>query len=683
MALSLTIFCDTCGAANRTQAAFCCACGRPLHNTFQLAATPQQTFTGLLVPQHLLKQRYRILAQIGKGGFGAVYKAADTQFGNRLLAIKEMSQSNLNSRELIEATQSFKHEAFLLAGLTHPNLPRIYEQFTEAGRWYLVMDYIEGETLETYLGRVGGKLPLEKVLAIGLQLCSVLDYLHNRQPPIIFRDLKPANVMLAPDSHIYLIDFGIARHFKPGQAKDTAALGSSGYAAPEQYGKMQTTPRTDIYTLGATLHQMISGDDPSDTPFHFAPLHLRQHPALAELETLIMQMLEVDISRRPASIAEIKQKLQVITTIYTAAQTHPLPSTLPPGYQVVGAGISSAQVQGAGFSQIGPGQPAGSVSQPTSRSRQVNQPQPQKNTLFICSGHTSRVTAAAWSPDASRLASASYDKTVRLWDASSGKVLHILRRHTDRVNVVAWSPDGTHIASAGDDRLVHIWNVASRQVVFTFDRHNGKVINLAWSPDGMRIASAGADKTVQVWEVSSGRVLITYSGHTQPVSGLAWSPDARRIASGSGDRTVQLWEPAKDTRTNFFIALFSSSTRPYIYRGHVQKITSVAWSPDGRRIASTSNDKTMQVWDVIHGRLGFIYQNPASAMNAVAWSSDSRYLAAASNDKTVQVWDAITRKSLATYLGHTGYVTTVAWSPDRGRIASAGVDRTIQIWRPL
>ena len=132
---------------------------------------------------------------------------------------------------------------------------------------------------------MGGKLPIEKVLNIGIQLCAVLDYLHTRQPPIIFRDLKPANVMLTADGHIFLIDFGIARHFKPGQAKDTSALGSSGYAAPEQYGKMQTTPRADLYALGATLHQMLTGNDPSDAPFHFAPLQLPNHPALNGTDT--------------------------------------------------------------------------------------------------------------------------------------------------------------------------------------------------------------------------------------------------------------------------------------------------------------------------------------------------------------------------------------------------------------
>jgi serine/threonine protein kinase len=260
----------------------------------------------------LLKQRYQLIKKLGVGGYGVVYKALDTEFGGRLVAIKEMSPAELDEKEKAEATEAFKREAFMLAALTHPNLPSIYDYFTENGRWYLVMSYIEGETLEAYLSRSsGGKLPVEKVLTIGTQLASVLSYLHKRNPPIIFRDLKPSNIMRIPEGQIYLIDFGIARHFKVGQPKDTMALGSPGYAAPEQYGRTQSTPQTDVYSLGATLHHMLTGIDPSDSPFNHTRLDLPRYP---QLSILISCMLDMDPRKRPASMGNIKRELQRISS---------------------------------------------------------------------------------------------------------------------------------------------------------------------------------------------------------------------------------------------------------------------------------------------------------------------------------------------------------------------------------
>ena len=156
---------------------------------------------------------------------GAVYMAQDSQLGDRLVAVKEMGQGNLYGQPAQDAVENFKGEAHLLAGLQHPNLPSIHDYFEENGRWYLVMSFIEGETLENYLGHAQGqKLTLEETLHIGLVLCNVLGYLHAHNPPIIFRDLKPSNIMRSPNGHLYLIDFGVARHFKPGQTRDRKSV---------------------------------------------------------------------------------------------------------------------------------------------------------------------------------------------------------------------------------------------------------------------------------------------------------------------------------------------------------------------------------------------------------------------------------------------------------------------------
>ncbi len=313
---SSILHCPHCGAENKAQAANCFVCRRAFYDigigTAVLAAI-----------QPLLKQRYRIVNLAGRGGMGAVYKATDIELGNRLVAVKEMSQRGLNGREKAEAVRGFKREALMLAALQHAHLPRIYDHFLENGHWYLVMDFIAGETLENYLHRMPGRrLPLEEVLDYGMQLCAVLDYLHTQHPPIIFRDLKPANIMRSNEGQLYLIDFGIARHFKPGQEKDTAAFGSPGYAAPEQYGQTQTTPRTDIYNLGVILHQMLTGKDPAQTPFFFASLPLELEKT--GMQVLLAGMLAPKMQQRTPNMAIVKQTLQQVAMQASRGQSQSL-----------------------------------------------------------------------------------------------------------------------------------------------------------------------------------------------------------------------------------------------------------------------------------------------------------------------------------------------------------------------
>jgi serine/threonine protein kinase len=271
--------------------------------------------TGRLPPQSMLQQRYIIVEQVGRGGMGAVYKATDTRMGSRPVAVKELSQAHLSSEELVQATARFKQEAAMLEALSHPNLPDIYDAFSEQGRFYLVMDFIEGKTLHLLLHEADKQpLPLTQVLLYANQMCNVLSYLHQQKPPIIFRDVKPSNIMVTGSGHIFLIDFGIARFFKEGQVQDTILLGSPGYAPPEQHGIGQTSPRSDIYSLGATLHYCLSGVDPYYTKDRFTFSSLRQYNSQVsiELDQLIQRMVAQDERQRPETALEVQEILQRI-----------------------------------------------------------------------------------------------------------------------------------------------------------------------------------------------------------------------------------------------------------------------------------------------------------------------------------------------------------------------------------
>lgn len=334
------VFCGNCGAQNSNNHKFCSACGYALQVQGQMG-TPASTPTGRLPSHTMLKQRYRILQPIGKGGMGAVYVAQDAQLGDRMVAIKEMSQSGLSPQEMQDAAANFKQEAHLLASLHHPHLPSIHDHFESAGRWYLVMSFIQGDTLEDYVSQHPNKrLPAEEVVQIGQQLCDVLDYLHTYRPPIIFRDLKPSNIMRTDTGHIYLIDFGIARLFKPGQAKDTANYGSAGYSPPEQYGHAQTTERSDIYSLGATLYEILSGYSPSRSPFRLPALASLLPGVPTPLATLITHMLELDPGRRPASVKAVQQELKQCASSLAPNQ---VPSAPRPTVVTPPASVSPAQ----------------------------------------------------------------------------------------------------------------------------------------------------------------------------------------------------------------------------------------------------------------------------------------------------------------------------------------------------
>ncbi len=640
------LFCPVCGAANTPHALSCFACGQAL-DASALAALPTQN-----VPP-LLKQRYRLLTRLGQGGMGSVYNAEDTELGNRRVAIKEMSQKGLNQQEANAATDAFKREALLLAGLMHPNLPRIYDHFSENGRWYLVMDFIEGQTLEEYLTQKGDTLPLEEVLEIGIQLCNVLNYLHTRQPSIIFRDLKPDNVLRTNDGQLYLIDFGIARHFKPGQARDTVAFGSPGYAAPEQYGKAQTAPSADIYSLGAILHQMLTGDDPSLKPFFFAPLFMR---GPNRLQSLLKQMLDMDASKRPADAMLVKQKLQALAQQDLSSYGQPLTP------------IQTAQ----------PPQ----IVQPFQILQTVQTPPVQRPSLgellTTYVQHSDWIAALAWSPNGAYIASASYDKTVQVWDPLTGITQTMYAGHSGfwskkRIYSICWSPDSTCIVSGSDDRTAQIWDASTGDPLAVYTNHHAGVIAVSWSSNGKFIASA-SDVVARVWNPDTRETLSTYDWFGRGVQTLAWSPDSSRLAIGVRNDVVYVYDYTKEN---------GGKANAVEYREHRDFVQSLAWSPDSRRLASASNDKTVRIWDPYTGHTLLTYRGHTDAVKAVAWSPDGMHIASAGVDNTVQVWDPQTGSCTFIYGGHFATVYALAWSHAGSLVASGDAHNRVQIWRAV
>ncbi len=266
----------------------------------------------LLQPGMVLAHRYQIQGTVGVGGMGAVYRARDLHFPNvlKVVAVKEMINASPDPVVRQNAIKNFEREANILATLSHPAIPRIYDYFSESNRSYLVLEYIHGKDLEAILNDTPDFLPEEQVVQWAIELCDVLDYLHSHKPdPIIFRDMKPSNVMISTSGDVILVDFGIAKVFQAGQ-KGTM-IGTEGYSPPEQY-RGEATPLADIYALGATLHHVLTRRDPRlEPPFSFGERPIRQiNPDVSpELEAVINRMLQYNPEDRFQSAREAKEAL--------------------------------------------------------------------------------------------------------------------------------------------------------------------------------------------------------------------------------------------------------------------------------------------------------------------------------------------------------------------------------------
>ena len=381
------MFCPECGSHLRPGAPLCGECGARqdpmpapslpvvlearsglVEDRMPESKKPKHVPSQQLEPGTLLLDRYSIVHRVGGGGMGSVYQARDKRLADRLCAVKEMIEMFADQSQRAKAVEDFKREAEVLAQLDHPSIPTVFDYFIETGRYYLVMRWIGGGDLAEQMRARGGIVDETTVCKWAVQICDVLHYIHTQKPPIIYRDLKPANLMLDDKTgRVMLVDFGIARIVRPTE-KGVTAIGTMGYAPPELFaGKVE--PRSDIYSLGATVFHMLTGSDPQDNPlliFDFSknPRPCQINPSITpEMERILMKSVAHKPEDRHASALEFMRALEAHSAFLAAhprvEPRRPMTSPRPSSFSgPAGSNLREALTPTSGGAAVSPPAPA-------------------------------------------------------------------------------------------------------------------------------------------------------------------------------------------------------------------------------------------------------------------------------------------------------------------------------------
>ncbi|MEM6517939.1 MAG: protein kinase [Cyanobacteria bacterium P01_D01_bin.71] len=682
---------------NRDTAQECQGCGKPLVK--------------------MLRGRYFPQKMIGRGGFGRTYLAQDSDRLNAPCVIKQFAPQTKGTKAFDKAVELFNQEAVRLHDLgEHVQIPALLAYFEHDHFLYLVQQFIDGKTLIQEVLEQG---PMDEtaIRHLLLDILPVLNFIHQRN--VIHRDITPTNMIRRDtDRRLFLIDFGVAKHFSDALADSASPgtrIGTEGYAPIEQLRGGQAYPCSDLYSLGATCLHLLTGRKPENIYDHMAgewrwrELLAQQGRSISPELGAVLDRLVVDaVGDRFATATAVLDALKASPTfrgnVPGWVRQHPV-GNLAANHGMTIASVATPMVNAdvpqttlpesiATPVSIAVEPPAAlmvetaetvptEMTEPTAVSQTASTPAMAPNPVAnsaplaatgdwqcvrVLTGHQSWVTAVAFNPRSATLVSGSLDDTIKVWDLQTGAAMATLKGHPRGVNDLRISTKGQVLVSCGDDGTVKVWNLAAGRLLHTLEGHARDVTSVAIGHQGWILASGSKDKTIKLWKLDKGTAIRTLLGSPAAVRAVAMMPDEVSLFSGGLDNKLRLW----NLKTGEMVRFFS---------GHVSPVNDVAVSRDGRFVVSASKDKTLVVWSIGTGSIVHVLKGHNKEINSVAIAPDNRTIVSGSGDRTIKVWDARTGELLHTLLGHSHMINAIAIHRTGRLIASASADKTLRVWR--